>query len=268
MTKKQQILDLHSLGHSVLEIASILNWKYNSVRSELNKEGLVSHRTRNRNVQMNTSYFSIIDDEYKAYFLGFLHADGGLYTTKKDVLTLSFGLASEDRYIIEKLLFLLNSTQKISDRVINSKNFSSISFGNKDFVNTLTDLKSPDLYKRVPLTLLSHFIRGYFDGNGCITYKGQGPIRSKIWRYDIVGPNEIIHSIYQLIPHFFNPPTQDSKHPSMSRMRKSTSQVVLDFHKYLYQDATIYLRRKKDKFDNAVLVIKSSTTKQGTSPQG
>ena len=69
--------------------------------------------TKAKKYTINENYFEIIDDERKAYWLGFLMADGTMREHKTGCLQLSFELCEDDKYIIEQFNCDINSTYQI-----------------------------------------------------------------------------------------------------------------------------------------------------------
>ena len=117
--------------------------------------------------------FEIIDTEEKAYWLGFLYADGCV-GSKEDKVEL--GLAEKDLKHIEKFRDFMNITNKISYRE-KTKSYR-MSFRSAKCKQDLIDkgcipkksliLDFPN-ENQVPKHLIRHFIRGYFDGDGWFT---------------------------------------------------------------------------------------------------
>lgn len=118
----------------------------------------------------NHNFFDLIDTEEKAYWLGFIAADGAIVGNQ-----LTITLSSQDRGHLETLRQSLKSTHPIkiyekttgnmSRLVINSKQMK-ISLSKYGLVGrkTLT-VPWPDL----PNEMLRHYLRGYVDGDGCFT---------------------------------------------------------------------------------------------------
>ena len=65
-----------------------------------------------RKYTFNEHYFNVIDDEHKAYWLGFLMADGYNHESKTCV---AIRLQSEDREILEKLRDCMSPMSKITE---------------------------------------------------------------------------------------------------------------------------------------------------------
>ena len=147
--------------------------------SKILKEQGISLRKK---ISSDDTLFEKIDTEEKAYWLGFLYADGNVYYNEKRVsYRIELGLAEKDLNHLEKFKKFLNCTNEIKYRQ-NIKAYR-IMIGSKKMCNDLIKLgcvpnKSLILTfpteDQVPLELQRHFIRGYFDGDGCITYRKSG----------------------------------------------------------------------------------------------
>lgn len=121
----------------------------------------------------NRYIFDKIDTEEKAYWLGFLYADGSV-GSKEDKIELS--LAACDYNHIQKFKDFIGLDNKISYR--KKQNAYRYSFRDKTFKEVLIKqgcvpkksliLTFPTI-DQVPVELIRHFIRGYFDGDGYFT---------------------------------------------------------------------------------------------------
>ena len=114
--------------------------------------------------------------------MGFLYADGYVNSEKGVELTLK----ADDLEHIESFKKFLNSNHNIEFR--KNVNAYRINIYSKKMANDLINLgcfqnKSLKLKfptnQQVPKELISHFMRGYFDGDGCISY-GQGQLRFSV----------------------------------------------------------------------------------------
>lgn len=93
-----EIQDRYLNGESSLEIASSLGIGDNAALAELNRLGIArdhaeAYLTRNRRNLENYDFFDVIDTEWKAYWLGFICADGCVYEKDHRV---SLDLAEQD----------------------------------------------------------------------------------------------------------------------------------------------------------------------------
>jgi hypothetical protein len=105
-------------------------------------------------------------------------------------------------------------------------------------------LKFPKLRK----DLIRHFIRGYFDGDGCISQSGKYPM------FSIVSTKNFLTSIQNILVKNLGL----SKTKFMIRHPKNGNNIrtlmygsygnCIPIYHYLYDDASIFLKRKRDKF--------------------
>lgn len=112
-----------------------------------------------------------------AYVLGFFYADGYLQHNKHGTDYACF--VSTDFEIIDKVKNLLSSEHKIGVRDRRNKNpnwnpFYVLQIGNRSIVDSLQSFglyqnKSLTvMFPEVPEEYLGDFVRGYFDGDGCV----------------------------------------------------------------------------------------------------
>ena len=113
-----------------------------------------------------------------AYVLGFFAADGTMIQNKRGGHFIEFH--STDKEILVAIQRVTKSNHKISARKqksFNQKTGYRIQIGSKKMYNNLLSLgmcsrKSLVLQMPVvPQKYLGHFIRGYFDGDGCVYFK-------------------------------------------------------------------------------------------------
>lgn len=234
--------------------------KYNislpKLLSVLSKYKIKNKGTKHYNV--NENYFEIINTKEKAYWLGFLYADG--YVRKKE---LRLKLKFSDKKHITKFKKELKSEHKIKDAVqkvkVNNKIYyskcSSLSIYSIKLVDFLinkgcTNKKSKTLTfpKFLDQQLIPHFLRGVFDGDGSVS----------------IG-NDIYHSINFNIVSGSLPFLTDIKNEFMKLniydcvISKNKSNCwyinwyrqedIKKLYYYLYKDANVYLERKKNKFE-------------------
>lgn len=122
-----------------------------------------------------------------AYVLGFIFADGAIQDVQKSSRTCYLTLSSNDRSILEQIRKVLGSEHKIYIRKPRFTTFSNgkylskehfiLRIGNKLLYNDLlkfglTPKKSLTIkFPKIPDKYLSYFLRGYFDGDGCLHLK-------------------------------------------------------------------------------------------------
>ena len=206
-----------------------------------------------RKYPLNELYFDNIDTEEKAYFLGFLYADGYNFTKRTRVL---LGLQARDKEILEKLSSFLQPTKPLQfstkeyDRkkgrnsqdqyvlVINSRHISErlVELGCVYKKSLILKFPTED---QVPNYLLRHFVRGYFDGDGCVEKKGAS----------LMGTLDFCKSLANIIKDKFNVNfyirTKGKNNAAEACLKSKAARTFL---KWIYDDSTIYLQRKYAKF--------------------
>ena len=125
---------------------------------------------------INENYFETIETEKQAYILGFIYSDGCV-EEHPTTSALTFTQLEQDEDILYKIKEelgsdypLLKSVQKINGE-IKTKFYAY----NRKLCEDLTKLGATprkSLTLKFPFfldeRLLPHFIRGYFDGDGCV----------------------------------------------------------------------------------------------------
>ena len=195
--------------------------------------------------KINKNIFEVINTEEKAYWLGFLYADGYVGLTDNRVeLTLQLS----DVNHIEKFKTFLNSDCKISTNSYRSRLSIKDEKIKKDLINWgCTPQKSLILKfptdDKVPKELIRHFIRGYFDGDGslCVTEKTKS--------IDILGTYDFLYQLC-LESNIATSKIYVSKSKSnkVFRIVLGSRLDLYNFSKYIYDDCNIYLDRKYEKF--------------------
>lgn len=141
-------------------------------------------------VKFNEHTFDIIDNEEKAYWLGFIYADGyvaSIPKNRKPLYTFEISLKGDDYHHLEKFRDFIkyNGQGKIvmSDVVCNNKTYNRCRFfiTNKYFWQSLVEkgcvpnkslvLRFPPLNIFKDVSLIVPFVRGYFDGDGCLSFQ-------------------------------------------------------------------------------------------------
>lgn len=262
----QEIIEYFKKVKSTVKTAEKFGYSNSGIHKILNRFGLkgLDRSESKRKFNFNENFFEIIDTEEKAYWLGFLYADG--YVSKKEnKITLT--LSKKDINHIIKFNNCLNSNYNIKTRIINTGPFK----GKEIATLLLTSSKmKEDLIKHgcfnckslilkfpttVPDHLINHFIRGYFDGDGSVFISNERHHRSKkidpIIHVRILGTYDLL-SI--LVKHLnFSENTIHSLkgyNINIKDFRVKRKIRCKQIMEYLYKNSTIYLDRKKQIFDN------------------
>jgi intein/homing endonuclease len=171
---KTEILNLYKEKYLIKDIAFKTSVHYTTISRYLQSLNL---QTRKRKYVFNEHYFSEIDTSDKAYWLGFIFADGS-----NDIQNgLRIALKESDKSHLSKFLNCLNfekhPTLKI--RKIKDKEYVSLKITSKILTDSLIQLgigknktKSPIL-PNVPEKFKYDFLRGLFDGDGCFYFQNK-----------------------------------------------------------------------------------------------
>lgn len=164
------VIKLRSTGLSAIAISKIVNLSPYKVRKILKNAGLdVTKRYRTKSKDLNQNIFEDIDTYEKAYWLGLLYADGALVDSKKNY---QVTLCMKDHEHVLKFQSFLDSNHKIYGR---EKGCLELTISNRKLFEDLhrhgcTVKKSHSItFPSLPDELLSCFMLGFFDGDGCIT---------------------------------------------------------------------------------------------------
>ena len=200
---------------------------------------------------LNKEYFKNIDTEEKAYWLGFIAADGCVYKMSKNAYRLQINLSYKDIEHLELFNKCLESDYKINVKKLKNSDICELKIASKQLTDDLIELgitPNKSLKVEMPnidIDLIPHFIRGYFDGDGCITYS-ETPTRFR-YKFSIVGGESMLESINTYMNQDIEIYTIN--HSDALDLCTSNKQKIINIYHYLYDNANIYLTRKKEKFD-------------------
>jgi len=178
-----EIIAKYQAGASSYTLGKEYNTYHNRILNLLAQNGIQRRKTGEglRKWAVDESFFDVLDTEEKAYWLGFLFADGSVHqggTTRrgKDPWCLLINLAAKDREILERLKLSLKSTYPVTViakskhpmvtlRIVSAKLCTSLVKHGCVPQKTQKELHIPEA---IPHDLIPHFIRGYFDGDGYV----------------------------------------------------------------------------------------------------
>jgi hypothetical protein len=250
---KNLIISQYLAGQQQREIAETLGCAQTSVSNILLRAGIKTRVGKKITyIDINTSFFKEITSEDNAYFLGLLYADGCVQMGN-GAYTVSLKLKSDDQYIIEKFRDIMSPSSPIK---ISYGKYSYFRINQKEVCEQLESLgcvpnKSLILQfpTTVPRALIKHFLRGYSDGDGTIYqnhFKNKKTINT-IWK--IISTKQFCQRTSQILKEELGINcSQSLSTPKKNKITTTLSvggnlqvKKVLD---WLYQDASIYLPRK------------------------
>lgn len=277
--QETEIIDRYREGWNIVELGDMFDSSPSVIWSAMQRRGEVCRpqSVSQRHYALRTDFFRAIDTEEKAYWFGFITADGALTTTSstgKNVSYLRVYLQRQDRGHLEKFQAALETTLPIFDfmqrpnkTTKEPKPTSGITISSKDIVDDLvrhglTQNKSLTVgWWDGPPELMRHYARGVFDGDGSVV-KGKGRWGSPVrWGMSLVGSIPLINGYVKwTAPHL--------SHPMRSELTKSGRNAYArtqGIHRagvlaeLLYAGSTIFLDRKKRRADDLMAFASTRT---------
>lgn len=211
-----------------------------------------------RKHSVNHVYFDTIDTEEKAYWLGFISADGYIYHKGEKPSGIGIRLAEKDKDHLEKFRNSLGSTHSVTrEETFTERAGFTVSYKIRLYSwqlgNALINLglkrnkginNNPCLL--VPNELLRHYWRGLFDGDGSIGKNGT---------ISLYGTEGIVSGFKNYIVNklnISNIKVGKCKTIYQVQICGDRRDKVLDL---LYRDSTIYLDRKYKLYKSLSLMV-------------
>lgn len=237
--EKNIILRKYDEGLNTYEIAEILKRSPTSVQRFLKKQGYSlkknGYKRRKQKYTLNLTKFQT-NSEFSDYWAGFIAADGCIYkgSGQKRVI---INIAIKDKNHLEK--FDVGYPVRITKRnsvVIDIP--SDILAENLESKYNITESKTKTL-KYPNLENHSHFIRGYFDGDGGFHLK-----EGKYLSAYIIGTESFLTKLAEHLPCKVSIyPIKGTYMHTLEISRKPVEMKL--FIDFLYKDSSIYLERKQ-----------------------
>lgn len=274
MTEFQQIvINLVEDGMTISEIAKQLGRNISSVSGVVKRFNLTPKKAYTNTV--DAEFFDIIDTQEKAYLLGFFIADGCINkTTERSNGRFSVSQSEDDKEIVEAFKHYLNVPSNI--QIVNNqsgvkhrKSQHRIRWTSSHMKETLEnkyniisnktlDSEFEFPIDTIPEYLRKHFVRGFIDGDGYMGDNGQ----EGNFSISVVGTSiKFITLIGNLISNYtgmsYKIYENEGKTCKYYQLKWSCDRVnklekITKLRDYLYNNATIFLHRKKEKIDHYI----------------
>lgn len=256
--RDDEIIEEYKNGSSIRTLEKKFHVHRLTIKKIIEGNGLIyrNKSVAHQKIKINSNYFEKIDSSSKAYFLGFIYADGNVYKNH-----LKIDINKKDINLLKVFLQELESDHKIyiyKDNV-------SINISNQKIKS---DLNSLGVFPRktynmnfpennqVPEKYIRHFIRGYFDGDGSIQLHNY---EHPIWRFTFMAPENFCQKIIEILEQNCNIKLSqlqdkrvsvDMKTLYLSKSVRPSKIINLKkVYDYLYNDSDIFLERKKNIFE-------------------
>lgn len=247
------LVKMYESGMTGTQIAKQLGIGRDAVYRRLKKTSYTpkSPSRAARRHTLDERYFEHIDTEAKAYWLGFLGADGNVCGN-----LLQIDLAASDRAHLEKLRVALASSHPVVNRQVEYLQ-ARFAISNKTLV---ADLAKHGLLPKKSLTLVPwsgpsdlqrHYWRGMVDGDGSLFYS------SNKWAITLVGSLATCEAfsawIRSLVPEVSA--NVHAGHGNCWEVRVNGNRAVPVIIKQLYDRATVFLDRKMERAQLAMDMV-------------
>lgn len=245
--QKERLFEMYrTYQYSYKDLAKYFNKSVSSIACLLNREGLKGKRIQNhaRKYPINQTFFDEINSEEKAYFLGFLCADG---CNHKNSTKISMFLKESDKEILEIFKNLLQPTKPLTflKKTTGSDQYG-IQISNRKISNRLNELgcvpnKTFNLLfpnkNQVPKEYLKYYLRGFFDGDGWLGEKESS----------ITATNDFCETLQKFLFEEFSMESRIRSKGKISEICFSTKTTKF-FTNWIYKDCTFFLKRKYQKY--------------------
>lgn len=271
MTDFQKVVsELIEQGLAVSEISKQLDCPTSSVSSVIKALKLTVKKKLTIN-NVNHNYFDNIDSDDKAYFLGFIIADGSISSginSHDGNGRFSINIMEEDSYLLEFLKLQLHSDNIIKIKPENSNGvkhrkaqalFRWTSVPMKIKLETKYNIISNKTYDfdfkfpldTIPIEFQGAFVRGFIDGDGSFeSHKGVfNPSivgTSKEW---IIQIGNLVSQNTGLIYKIYETKGKTCIYYTLrwSAENKNKVEKITKLYEFLYNNATIFMKRKHEK---------------------
>lgn len=283
--QKQIIVDYRN-GMSAREVGRKYNRPHSSISRFLKKQNIIvkSSYIMSKKYTLNEHYFDEIDCHKKAYWVGWLTADGYVLPNMKET---RLRLQKRDIDVVDRLRKDLGSNVPITVRVTKptgllkrcgtKKTYTScgISISSDKIAKALSSYgvvpnksrinKGP---KNIPEEFIGSFILGHFEGDGCIALReGLGSATLSIWdnrstcNFIKLAINKKLGRGVGIV--------EKRRKINVYTFRISKHRDIFDVYQWMYSGIDICLERKRQKFLIAfanTVKIKEKQMAKKTSP--
>ncbi len=240
---KDAIISAYNSGTSLIA----LGIQYGCSKSTIftNLVGWQAYKRKSGNYTLNHHYFDVINTAEKAYWLGFIAADGTVQC-HDGRYNLRLGVKESDGCVIDAFKTAVGyngPNMKDAKTMTDGRVFPAarVKISSKIFVPALVEkgvVERKTYSLRFPSAcisnaLVSHFVRGYFDGDGNF-WKGS---------FRFVGCPDFMRDLEKIFAH-------DIGITCLFKQTKGFAARLhchsgFKFYQWLYKDATAYMPRKK-----------------------
>lgn len=238
-------------NYTLKQLGKEFGCSYGTIRNLLNKQRINS-RGNKQGYPRNELYFHSISTPEKAYWLGFMYADGCVHSQRNEISLNITDLEHLEKFktAIGAVNHKITATQ--DQRFPKAKKLYQLSIKDvqlwKDLNKWGCEPQKTSKINRIPnipKDYVSHFLRGYFDGDGSLHYLAS----TNNYRISFLGNKPFLEEIRNVL----NVPkisiAQD-RNKNVYQLQISGRKQVVRILNYLYQDSDSKMRldRKYNKY--------------------
>lgn len=209
---------------------------------------------------LTSTYFDSIDNPRKAYWLGYLFSDGSLGKNN----SISLSCQWRDVEILERFKIDIGSSAPITEhwnprrivkkRIVESSKMARFICHNKHMHDRLVEIgggrkkDERNSLPSIPTEFMKDFIRGYFDGDGCI-YKRKGK-KCNHYYISFCGKSNLLFEMSQFISlrlGIKSSRVYDKTDQAGSSISWGGNNIIKKFFEHFY-DSDFCLDRKRNLF--------------------
>lgn len=256
--EEDEIIALYLSGLNSHEVGEAVGRPQHTVLVVLRRRG-IPRRVERRQYLVRDDYFSAIDTDEKAYWLGFIAADGCI-SKRGGRHEVVIALQRGDESHLAKFRDVIVPTAPLYRRDCEGSIQSALRFSS---VRVVADLERQGLTERKSLTmppwhgptsLLPAFYRGLLDGDGTWSHQiATGKQRRAYYSVSLVATDEVgaafrdfVYEATGAAPSSFHPHHSTEGMTQVAYARLSAVQAIA---RLLYTGATVWLDRKKPAVD-------------------
>lgn len=236
-----EAIKLYEQGYSINQIYEMLGVNKKNFSMFLKKQNIaIRGGFKKQGYTADVTFFKSIDSANKAYWLGFIYADGSI-VSRGNTYRLTIELNNIDRLHLEKFRQAIKSDAEIKDRP--NRPISSITINRKEIADDLISIgcvpNKTNLGWLDVNTIKGYekdFLRGYLDGDGFIEKN------YKKYRIVYTVKSDNLTSMLAKLLSDYGPRVEDCK--TFNRIHIETKEAFFRLLSDLYLEANIYLTRK------------------------
>ena len=252
LLNEQNVISEYKKIKNIHKVAELFKVSISPIKRILKNNGI---DLTNRRYSVNDKFFDNIDSEVKAYWLGFLFADGYI-RERKSGNSLEMKLSLKDKDHLKKFRTHVESNHQIKESKTKVKYKNGVSESSMCHLaiyssSIVQSIKKHGIHSKKTFTiqfpniqknLISHFIRGYFDGDGSFSFN---PKKYKT-HTNIVCASDLFR---KQVLNILNENKIGASDYGRFTIHIQDKIGNLDFYNYIYNNATLYLKRKKEKYE-------------------